>query len=379
MNKIFVLLVVLALIGGTSAVFVGNNNVPDDEITSVDKGVSKVENVYETPYLPAKVSYWEFVQRIVNQGVEAVQSEWAVGDVFVDNFNDSSVMVTLVDIAEDGTCTFMMDSVLEQTLTYSVITYDINEYEIDLDYLYSDDENGNRTWIPLVIRGEIGEYYLVLYEPPEDQFLMEYHWKANGMYEPDWTYTEAFDFNVEYSMIALGTTFDDSIFKGNPYYLLEFNVDSEFIMYDWIDVEPNYAACVSDDLLKYAADFRLPFAEELGIGDLEGNGANQTIVWDYFSEHYSFDDNGIGVTDQTVYNVYNFDGIGPVEKDMKYTSFKGEFFNFWLEDTATPELGHPSRFYVDESGKLLLIDTYMPLDEPIYGSFRPCFMIKPQQ
>lgn len=375
MNKLLIVLLVLAVAGASTIPLFNEDS--KSGVTQSDLLYSPVENVYETPYRPVDVSYWEMVQRFVNQGPNMVKSKWSVGDVFIDSFNGSSVMVRLVDIAEDGTCTFMMDSVLDQTMTYNVQMFDIVNDVIPEEYIMEVDEQGNKTYYPLVVRGALGEYFLVLYAPPEDRLMYSYSWRANGMYEPDWTYTESFDFNVNYSMISLGTSFDDSIFNGYPYFLLEVDLNGDYVNQEWIEVKPDYASCVSEDLKKYAVDFRLPYAEELGIGDLQGNGAAQDVVWDLFKNLYVFDENGLTVTDQTVCIVYNF--IGSYNVELNYSLFLGDQVNFWLEDTTMPEGWHPSRYYVDESGQLLLIDTYMPLSEPIYGSFMPCFKIKPQR
>ena len=376
--KVVSFILVIVLIGGCSAAFVDLNSpsLMKDSSISVE---GFVENVYPDKFTPNVISYWGSVQNLVNQGPGVVKTKWSVGDLFVDSFNGSSVMVRLVDIAEDGTCTFMMDPVLEAPLTYDIITYDLEDYEINLDFLYSDDEEGNRTWYPLVVRGELGEYFLVLYEPPEDKLLLEYHWKANGMYEPDWMYTEHFDFNVDYSLISLGTTFDPSVLNSDYYHLEEINCDGSYMMTEWVELDPKYKTCVSEDLKNYAVDFRLPYAEELGIGDLKGNGAAQDVIWDCFKDLYSFDENSLTVTDQNVYMIHYFEGGALVEAEMNYSLFMGDQVNFWLEDTATPEFGHPSRFYVDESGQLLLIDKLMPLPEPISGAFMPCFKIVPQR
>lgn len=372
-NKIVALILSVITFFGVVGAFVYLADAPEMSIEQTKQPV-RVENIYQDKYEPVKVSYWQKVQNIVNQGKNVVESTWSIGDTFVDSFNGSTVFVRLVDIAEDGTCTFMMDSVLESPLTYEIMTWDVDRHEVDLDYLYSDDEEGNRTWFPLVVRGLIGEYFLVLYEPPEDKLLLDYHWKANGMYDPNWIETESFDFNVGYSMFSLGMTFDPSVLKCE-YYLLEFEADQE-LKCDWGELDIKYKTCVSEDLMKYAQDFRLPYAEELGIGDLFMNGAREENVWDYFRENCVFDENALTLIDKQSYFVHSFPTGEAEELSLYYSSFKGGFSNFWLEDLSFADL--PCRFYVDELGDLHLIPKDLPLNEPISGSFRPCFKIKPQ-
>ena len=346
--------------------------------TDQTKEIVRVENVYEENYEPIRVSYWENVQNIVNQGYEVVTSTWSVGDIFIDCFNGESVIVRLVDIAEDGTCTFLMDSVFEGPLTYDILTYDVVDEQIPLDQLYSDDAEGNRTWVPLVVRGLIGEYYLVTYEPPTDltsPFLLNYHWKANGIFEPDWTYSEAFDFNLKYSIASLGTDFDVSVL-GLDYYLIEFEAD-EFLQQEWVELDLSYKKYISEDLKQYAEEFRLPCAEELGIGDLSANGAKKDKVWVYFRDFCEFDEQDLTVIDKQSCVVHYFSSDITDEFLLNYSSFKGEFANFWLEDVTFTDL--PSRFYVAENGILHIVPKDMPLNEPVVGSFMPCFKIRPQR
>ena len=374
--KIISIILVAVLLFGGIGVFL-NSTLSSDPLIEHIVPLIRIENIYKDKYEPVRVSYWKNVQQIVNQGAEVVSSKWSVGDTFIDRFNGTTVIIRLVDIAEDGTCTFMMDSVLDSPLTYSVKTWDVEDYRIPLEDLLYDDDEGNERLMPLVVKGVQGEYMLVYYEKPEQYLSFDYHWRANGMYDPEWTFAESFDFHFEYSIFSLGSDLDPSVLP-NYYYLVEFELD-DFVQWDWVELDLKYQTLVSEDLKRYAVDFRLPYAAELGIGDLQGHGANKDVVWDYFKDCYSYDESGFSLVDQDTYQIYYFDSVVPIEQQLKYSSFKGSISSFWLEDKLVPQQGHPSRFYVNESGKLLLVDSYMPLMEPISGSFMPCFKIKPQR